>query len=49
VYLRNQKVDLTTREFDLLYILAKNANTVQSRDDIMHQLRGFGFLAVSSG
>jgi len=43
VYLKKQKIDLTTREFDLLYILAKNADKVQSRDDIMRQLRGFEF------
>jgi OmpR family response regulator RpaB len=33
-------VDLTSTEFDLLHLLARNAGKVLSRDDILNQLRG---------
>ena len=35
-----QPVDLTSTEFDLLYLLARDAGKVFSRDDILNQLRG---------
>ena len=33
-------LDLTSTEFDLLHLLARNAGKVFSRDDILNQLRG---------
>lgn len=43
VYWQQQLVELTTNEFDLLYLLADNAGTILSRDDLLNQLRGFGY------
>ena len=43
VLLNNQFIDMSTAEFDLLYLLAKNAGTVLSRDDILLHLRGIGY------
>jgi two-component system OmpR family response regulator/two-component system response regulator RstA len=36
-------IDLTTAEFDLLWLLACHAGTVLSRDDLLQRLRGIGF------
>ena len=43
VYWQQQLIELTTNEFDLLYLLANNAGTILSRDDLLNQLRGFGY------
>jgi len=40
VLLYGQPVELTSTEFDLLYLLAKEPGKVLSRDDILNQLRG---------
>jgi len=37
---QGQVVDLTSTEFDLLHLLAREAGRVFSRDDILNQLRG---------
>ncbi|WP_153111350.1 winged helix-turn-helix domain-containing protein [Propionivibrio limicola] len=42
-HLGNQTVDLTTAEFDLLWLLASHAGNILSRDDLLQQLRGIGF------
>jgi two-component system OmpR family response regulator len=41
--LGDQPIDLTTAEFDLLWLLATRAGTVLSRDDLLQDLRGIGF------
>ncbi|HJW04841.1 MAG TPA: winged helix-turn-helix domain-containing protein [Azospira sp.] len=41
--LGDQAIDLTTAEFDLLWLLANHAGTVLSRDDLLQRLRGIGF------
>ena len=38
-----QAIDLTTAEFDLLWLLAQGAGTILSRDDLLQDLRGIGF------
>lgn len=43
VMVHNQPVKLTTSEFDLLHLLAKNAGQVVSRDDIAQSIRGFEY------
>lgn len=43
VLLDNQEIDLTTAEFDLLWLLASNAGKILSRDDIFSQVRGIDF------
>ncbi|GGY16867.1 response regulator [Paludibacterium paludis] len=40
---RGAALELTTAEFDLLWMLASQAGTILSRDDIMAKLRGIGF------
>ena len=42
-HLGNEVIDLTTAEFDLLWLLAKHAGNILSRDDLLQQLRGIGF------
>ncbi len=42
-YLGSDIIDLTTAEFDLLWLLARHAGTILSRDDLLQQLRGIGF------
>jgi two-component system OmpR family response regulator/two-component system response regulator RstA len=37
------QIDLTTAEFDLLWLLARHAGSILSRDDLLQQLRGIGF------
>ncbi|MFN4236786.1 MAG: response regulator [Vogesella sp.] len=41
--LGSDALDLTTAEFDLLWLLASHAGEILSRDDIMNALRGIGF------
>ena len=36
-------IDLTTAEFDLLWLLARHAGNILSRDDLLQELRGIGF------
>lgn len=43
VYWQAQLVELTTNEFDLLFLLADHAGTILSRDDLLNKLRGFGY------
>lgn len=43
VTLDGQSVSLTTHEFELLWLLAKHAGKVLSRDDIFHNLRGIDY------
>ena len=43
VWLDDNKVQLTTHEFELLLLLARHAGTVLSRDDIFHNLRGIEY------
>lgn len=43
VWLDKNKVQLTTHEFELLLLLARNAGRVLSRDDIFHKLRGIDY------
>lgn len=43
VTLDNQNVELTTQEYDLLYLLASNAGTVLSRDLILGALTGVDY------
>lgn len=42
-HLGNEAIDLTTAEFDLLWLLARHAGSILSRDDLLQQLRGIGF------
>lgn len=42
-YLAGEAIDLTTAEFDLLWLLARHAGSILSRDDLLQQLRGIGF------
>ncbi|WP_301102417.1 winged helix-turn-helix domain-containing protein [Propionivibrio sp.] len=41
--LGDQTIDLTTAEFDLLWLLARHAGRILSRDDLLLKLRGIGF------
>ena len=38
-----ENIELTTAEFDLLWLLASHAGSVLSRDDLLQKLRGIGF------
>ncbi len=42
-HLGDEVIDLTTAEFDLLWLLACHAGNILSRDDLLQQLRGIGF------
>lgn len=42
-HLGSEQIDLTTAEFDLLWLLAAHAGNILSRDDLLQQLRGIGF------
>ena len=42
-YLGNDIIDLTTADFDLLWLLARHAGNILSRDDLLQELRGIGF------
>lgn len=41
--LGSDTIDLTTAEFDLLWLLARHAGSILSRDDLLQELRGIGF------
>jgi len=41
--LAEQTLELTTREFDLLWLLANNAGRIMGREDILHELRGIEY------
>lgn len=43
VYLEQQLVDLSSHEFNLLWLLTEHAGTVHSREDIVSQLRGIEY------
>ncbi len=43
VYMDKQPVELTTNEIDLLIHFARNADQVLTRDDLLNQMRGFGY------
>jgi len=43
VSLDNKTIDLSTAEFELLYLLAKKTGQVVSRDDIVQQIRGYEY------
>jgi two-component system, OmpR family, response regulator len=43
VTLANERIKLSTAEFDLLWLLASNAGQVLSRDDILRELRGLRY------
>lgn len=43
VYWKEQPIALTTNEIELLVYFAQNADRVLSRDDLLNQLRGFGY------
>jgi two-component system OmpR family response regulator/two-component system response regulator RstA len=42
-HLGDEAIDLTTAEFDLLWLLAQHAGSILSRDDLLQELRGIGF------
>ena len=42
-HLGAESIELTTAEFDLLWLLTSHAGSVLSRDDLLQQLRGIGF------
>ncbi len=41
--LDNKDIDLTTQEFDLLWLLASNHGKILSRDDIYHAMKGIDY------
>ena len=43
VYFDGEPVEMTTNETELLIHFARNADQVLSRDDLLNQLRGFGY------
>ena len=43
VHLDEELIDLTTNEITLLFQLATHADQVLSRDDLLNNLRGFGY------
>ncbi|MBC3767563.1 response regulator transcription factor [Neptunicella marina] len=43
VLLHQQNIDLTTAEYDLLYLLAQSCGKIVSRDTISHQLKGYEY------
>ncbi|MDN3680863.1 response regulator transcription factor [Vibrio tapetis subsp. quintayensis] len=43
VSLNNNEIRLTTAEFELLHLLAKNSGQVVSRDEIVQQVRGYEY------
>ena len=42
-FVGEESIDLTTAEFDLLWLLAQHAGSILSRDDLLQHLRGIGF------
>jgi two-component system OmpR family response regulator/two-component system response regulator RstA len=45
--LGDEAIDLTTAEFDLLWLLALHAGNILSRDDLLQDLRGIGFDGIA--
>lgn len=43
VWLKDQPVDLTSAEYDLLWLLASNAGVILSREEIFERLRGIQY------
>lgn len=43
VWLNGEAVDLTSAEYDLLWLLASNAGTILSREEIFERLRGIQY------
>ncbi len=43
VHLNGHEIDLTTQEFELLSVLARNAGNVLSRDEIYNNIRGIEY------
>ncbi len=43
VWLNEEPVDLTSAEYDLLWLLASNAGTILSREEIFERLRGIQY------
>lgn len=43
VFIKNQLIDLSTAEYDLLFLLAQRAGVVLSRESILQHLRGIGY------
>lgn len=41
--LEGRGIELTTMEFELLWLLANQAGEILSRDEILNQIRGIGF------
>lgn len=47
VSLADQRIDLTTMEFELLSLLASAAGTIFSRDEILNRIRGIPFDGIN--
>ncbi len=47
VYLGEQKIEMPPKEFELLYFLAKNANKVFTRDQLLDEIWGYEFFGDS--
>ena len=47
VYLDGQKIEMPHKEFELLYFLAKNANKVFTRDQLLDEIWGYEFFGDS--
>ena len=45
-WLQNEKILLSTQEFDLLVILARNAGKILSRDELMKDTRGIDYNGI---
>lgn len=43
VWLGGENIDMTSAEFDLLWLLASNAGTILTREEIFHKLRGIDY------
>jgi len=43
IFFKNQLINFSTAEYDLLLLLARNAGIVLSRDAILQHLRGIGY------
>jgi DNA-binding response OmpR family regulator len=43
VYIDGKKLNLTPKEYDLLFFLAKNKNVAMSRDSLLEQVWGYDF------
>lgn len=47
VYLDDKKIEMPHKEFELLYFLAKNANKVFTRDQLLDEIWGYEFFGDS--